>query len=52
MKRKARENQPKVIWKQAKGLSEEGAKRKLDTAFDVLFSEVMKAHKKIQHIAR
>jgi len=46
MKRGIKENKPKVEWKQANGLSEEEAKRNLDRAFGLLFSETMRTHKK------
>ena len=42
MNGKIKENKLKVAWKRANGVSEEEVKRRLDRAFDILFSEVDK----------
>ena len=42
MKRKTKEKKLKIIWKQAKGVSEEESQRIWDMVFDILLGEEVK----------
>lgn len=42
MKRKTKENKLKTVWKQIDDVSNAETKRRLDGAFDILFSKVKK----------
>ncbi len=46
MKRRVKEKKIKVVWKRVEGVSEEEVQRRLDRAYDILFTAVLEEQKK------